>query len=315
MFLLKTRWAPWWRLIENKECSHAREDEEGRETRPEDRQGPSQARSQAPFEMRVLQEEVGFYRLFQSNRLRSFGGGFFISNPRRHGFPININNKPYYDMTPKSIYTFYYLSKALHEKRARPYLLYPYLSDMAYRYLEIFTPIIRNQLKKYIRLHRVDVGADLSNVDSADIDGLLEMVKRTFRTPKPGESLTRNVNWEALANHLKVIYSVLKEKDVDNAQRLAFLIDRVNNTIHNTGEIMLMKLPNGRELKSAFDYASSADMRGLYGKADTAIIDKLVDDKSDFEIDGDMSVFDHIRSGLIRKESLCFDKLYHSIVG
>jgi hypothetical protein len=74
-------------------------------------------------------------------------------------------------------------------------------------------------------------------------DAINVAMKKTFRS----DMKRRNVEWENVTN------AVAQLARGNSVNHILTYIDRINNAIHNTGEIVLSKLPYGRQLMDAFE--------------------------------------------------------------
>jgi len=155
-------------------------------------------------------------------------------------------------LTPQDIYSFYYCEfLPEHEIKSE------FLNDLKNKYITIFTKTVQEQLEKYYQRRRIDSDFDSSWIKSADTSVLDNAMKKTFRS----DMKRRNDNWNFLTEYLNALN---KSNTVKN---IIFYVDRINNTIHNTGEGMLSKVPNGYELLTAFNVAAEAKLPFLRTKA------------------------------------------------
>ena len=77
----------------------------------------------------------------------------------------------------------------------------------------------------------------------------------------------RNTVWESLTGNLKALAAAISPNDVIH------YIDRVNNDIHNTGELVLTKLPGGYKIADALNVANNANPKQLRGLVDKDLRD------------------------------------------
>lgn len=121
-------------------------------------------------------------------------------------------------------------------------------------YLDQFGNLIIAQLEKYLQRKRHDT--DSSGKPVFDIEKIKKMsgyekyenldkaMKSTYRS----DMTRRNDRWNMLTDYLRQ----LAQTHVSIPDAI-FIIDRINNTVHNTHELMLTKFKNGYALKQAFD--------------------------------------------------------------
>ena len=69
-------------------------------------------------------------------------------------------------------------------------------------------------------------------------------MQQTYRS----DMKRRNDRWDEVTGYLA---KLCKAVDIND---LIHLIDRINNCVHNTGELMLSKFKNGNELLKAYNF-------------------------------------------------------------
>jgi hypothetical protein len=154
---------------------------------------------------------------------------------------------------PKDIYSFYYIS--LIPNKEQP-IIQEFITHLRQTYLNVFSIVVKDQLLKYKQLQRVDPGFDISIIDG-DIYNLSVLMKKTFRS----DMVRRNDRWNLLT---ELLISLNK---TTNLPQILFIIDRINNVVHNTGETMLTKLNNGQQLLHVFNSCHNATERFLRAHA------------------------------------------------
>lgn len=156
---------------------------------------------------------------------------------------------------PSTIIDFYlvsYLDDVVNEEDKQ------ILKDEIYQirniYLESFKQILRNQIQKYISRGRLVKEYSRDEVLDADYPKLFEMIQSSRRS----DMKRKNKNWNMLAEYLVKLYK--QRRDVDE---IKMLIDRINNTVHNTGTSMLTKFKNKHDLLEALNLAAEAKIQDL----------------------------------------------------
>ncbi len=156
---------------------------------------------------------------------------------------------------PRDIYSTYYMflamtmQPALMEDTYLKSVFDDYTTKIREKYLKCFTAVIYDQLLKYVSRKRVtpDFGK-LGRIDQYSLAQMYELMKKTFRS----DMQRQNTQWNMLCDFM------VKLEAAHDTLSVLKLIDRINNTVHNTQESMVTKLPNGREMLSAFDAAHNA---------------------------------------------------------
>lgn len=155
-------------------------------------------------------------------------------------------------LLPKDIYTFYFLYTSSQTQKTDEYfnfIIKEFISKLKVKYLNIFKPILIDQLEKYLKLNRVTdsfkTGIEENKIILRDSDflELSQYMQMTYRS----DMIRQNDRWNDLAHWLAKLENskILKDN--------MFFIDRINNATHNTHESILSKFPNDRELLKAFD--------------------------------------------------------------
>ena len=134
-------------------------------------------------------------------------------------------------------------------------------------YIDAFKVVVKEQLKKYLSRQRTDGSFTLIDVSTAkSFSSLDEFMNRTYRS----DMKRKNDVWNEVTKYLSLI-----EKE-NKSDKLIYLIDRLNNCIHNTQESILTKFDNGYELVEAFDTAHTASVRELRGLATDNRLKKML---------------------------------------
>lgn len=164
-------------------------------------------------------------------------------------------------LTPKILYNLYYISTE--GDPGNEYgrsLQNEYVSKYKNLYLDVFSDLVKNQINKYIGRGRVDpfvTKEALQNAKSAS--QLDELMRGTYRS----DMRRRNDVWNLVTEFLKGLESA-QTKD----QRL-FYMDRLNNAIHNTNELLFSKFSNASRLMEAFNLIANArDVRAYSRNVD-----------------------------------------------
>lgn len=168
---------------------------------------------------------------------------------------LNEVNSVEREITPKNICTFYFIEYIKSsqggdgdfENKANDYL-----RDLAEKYVDVFGNLIQKQIEKYINRGRTDPGASLAGVTKLSMarraPKLADLMKKTYRS----DMSRRNDRWNDLADY------VVKLSKTSDVKQIIYLIDRINNTVHNTKTQILDKLPNAYELLNAFNLTHEA---------------------------------------------------------
>ena len=150
---------------------------------------------------------------------------------------------------PKDIYSFYYVCLVTNKEQP---IIQEFITHLRQTYLNVFSVVIKDQLAKYQKLQRVDPDFDGSIINN-DINNLSVLMKKTFRS----DMVRRNDRWNLLTELLITL------NKTTNLPQVLFIIDRINNVVHNTGETMLTKLNNGHQLLQVFNLCHNATERFL----------------------------------------------------
>ena len=165
-------------------------------------------------------------------------------------------------LTPKDVYDFYWITYAFQTGGVGPYgttLVKHWLRDIKQKYLSVIGGLVQQQLVKYHSRRRIDPGAYTPDIlPTAGAPDLDTYMKATYRS----DMRRRNKVWESLTTNLSHLYRATDIKQT------IFYIDRLNNDIHNTGELVITKLHNGEALLDALETAHSAEPRQLRALAD-----------------------------------------------
>ena len=165
-------------------------------------------------------------------------------------------------ITPKTLYNFYHLATLESQGRIKSEygqgLMREYLNIYKQRYLETLAPLVSDQIKKYIGRGRVDepVTEESLNAAANDPVALDELMRQTYRS----DMRRRNDVWNNITEHLKGLEAARTPRDI------IFRIDRLNNAIHNTNELLFSKFKNAGELMDAFEAINDARDERAYAR-------------------------------------------------
>lgn len=147
-------------------------------------------------------------------------------------------------ISPRTIYNFYFLYTYLQTQgtdQFSGFLIQEFAQNIKKFYLKTFQELLARQVQKYIKRGRTDKGLQIGN--SISPENLLELISKTFRS----DMIRRNDRWIDLANW------VVKLSHASSVKDIFFAVDRINNTTHNTQEIILSKFENASMLMDVFD--------------------------------------------------------------
>lgn len=153
------------------------------------------------------------------------------------------------NLSPTDIYDFYFLYTGLSYGQINLQdhnLADFYLREIRDNYLQSFGTILYNQLKKYVSRRRVDSSFDASRLNPRDFGALKELMQLTYRS----DMRRRNEVWNSIADY------VYKLSQTNNMRDICYIIDRINNAVHNTHELVLDKL--GPAFLQAYDVVHRA---------------------------------------------------------
>lgn len=162
-------------------------------------------------------------------------------------------------LSTSDLYNFYYLFTLMTQNQVRgeyaEYVAGEFLNRMKNKYLVLFKQLLFEQIQKYIKRGRVDpeVTMEVLNEKRNSARGLWELMQKTYRS----DVRRRNDVWNLVGEYVSGL------EDVKLPERIGYFIDRINNCVHNTGEIILSKFSNYSELVRVFDeihHASSLDV-------------------------------------------------------
>lgn len=147
-------------------------------------------------------------------------------------------------LSPTDIYDFYFICTGLsyNQINVRDYNLAEfYLREIKDNYLRSFGQMLAEQLKKYYTRRRVDSSFDANQINPSNYLALKDLMRQTYRS----DMKRRNDVWNSVADY------VYKLSMVNDAREICSIVDRLNNAVHNTDELMLGKL--GQQFSSAYD--------------------------------------------------------------
>jgi len=156
------------------------------------------------------------------------------------------------------LYNFYYLNTLFVNGQAKgdyaKFIMDETVNRIKSRYVRIFSDLLRDQLAKYIKRKRVDNHVTQDKIDSASPYELWELIQGTYRS----DMKRRNDVWNLLGEYNYKLSTAQSLKDK------FFFIDRINNCVHNTTELMFSKFTNASDLMRAFDEIHHAQSLNAY---------------------------------------------------
>lgn len=152
------------------------------------------------------------------------------------------------------IYNFYalsYINSMTTERSVKSQLMF-YLRPLKEKWLKVFKKLLYNQIAKYVARGRVDDFVKMEfnklSLETVSANNLERLMKATWRS----DMQRRNTNWNRIAEWTSQL------ETTDKCDDICFLIDRLNNEVHNADENILYKLDNRFELLQALNQASSS---------------------------------------------------------
>jgi hypothetical protein len=182
-----------------------------------------------------------------------------------------VNNRN--SLTPTDIYDFYYLCAGISSEQINlrdHFLAEFYLREIRETYLNVFTELLTRQIEKYVGRGRFDKSFDVRQLRAAPLEQKFELIKDMMKRTYRSDMVRRNDVWIDIALHLQ---NLSKHEDAKN---ICYYIDRINNSVHNTAELVLDKLPNARGLLQAFDTAHNSRNPGEFRRFVSPEVRKLV---------------------------------------
>jgi hypothetical protein len=179
-------------------------------------------------------------------------------------------------ITPADVYTFYYISNlknrllgSEHNKDS----VVNFLNSLKSKYLNTFGKVLKDQIIKYLKYQkagqkRIRDNAEVLKINIEEFektpvtnfDKLEQYIKETTRSArhdyKPNEDWNMFAEWINKLSKKQISAGAL---NIQGSENVLFIIDRINNCVHNTGESIFDKVrENGSLLIRAFDEAHSA---------------------------------------------------------
>jgi hypothetical protein len=176
-------------------------------------------------------------------------------------------------IVPQDIYTFYYISLNkdnlnLKDEESKAIIL-NFFNTLKAKYLNTFGTVLKDQILKYIRYQqagrdRIRASSELRHMNPeefaknpiTDYDKLEKYTKDTTRS-----SGADNKEWNQLSEWINklsktpITLNTIKAK----GESVLFIMDRINNCVHNTGASIFEKVKeNGALLIRTFDMAHKA---------------------------------------------------------
>lgn len=158
------------------------------------------------------------------------------------------------------LYNFYYLatllSMGLVDGEYSHFIAKDYLGKLKEKYVRVFSGLVYDQIVKYVERGRVDQDLTMEVLQNAknsprELDILMN---KTFRS----NMKDRNRVWNLVSKYVLELSNAISMKDI------CFFIDRINNCIHNTSELLFSKFSNAQILMSAFDTIHNAQSLNVY---------------------------------------------------
>jgi hypothetical protein len=173
---------------------------------------------------------------------------------------ILLEEKTISNLSPKDLYNFYYMFTLLSRKEISgeygEYIVKEYMKRYKEKYLRLFKDLLYKQVLKYINRNRIDPEVTMERLESNKDNSreLYEMMKGTYRS----DMVRRNDVWNLIGEYL------VELDNVTDINKIGFFIDRLNNCIHNTKELILSKFTNGYQLIQVFDNIHRAPSLNSY---------------------------------------------------
>lgn len=166
-------------------------------------------------------------------------------------------------LTPKNLYNFYFLATLFGQGKIQGdyglHVTREFINNLQTKYLNLFSQLLIDQIDKYVRRGRISKEFDMKEFESIkkgnlDHKKIYELMCQTFRSDM------KRVNdvWNLLAEYVYKLFIAQSIKDK------FFLIDRINNCVHNTNEIIFTKFKNATELMTAYDIIHHANSLNQY---------------------------------------------------
>ena len=155
----------------------------------------------------------------------------------------------------EDIYTFY-LAEYLWYRLPRfgQFIIRKKMKKLQDKYIASFIELLKKQLEKYVSRRRVDVKGGMPVIDIEKIQGepyaQARAIKAAMAQTYRSDMERRNEVWNSLANHL------LELTATDSIRSIIFNIDRLNNHMHNSWELVMGKFQNAWELLPALKHCS-----------------------------------------------------------
>lgn len=176
-------------------------------------------------------------------------------------FLLKENTQPdMASLVPSDLFNFYYLETLRGQGRINNeygnFIMKDVFTRTKNKYVKLFSHLVYNQIRKYIQRGRVDDDVTMELLD-ANMDNtkvLNDLMHKTYRS----DMRRRNDVWNMVTEYLYKLSVSTSMKDI------AFFIDRINNCIHNTRELLFSKFPNANTLTRAFDIIHNAQSLNEY---------------------------------------------------
>lgn len=148
-------------------------------------------------------------------------------------------------LSPRTIYNFYFLYTLAQTRpldQFAEYIVEEFARNIKKLYLRVFKNLLYQQLTKYKSRGRVTPDFVLPTGEMTT-EQLYNQMTKTYRS----DMKRVNHRWVDLAQWVMELERAVPIKQI------FFTVDRINNTTHNTEEIILSKFENPHDLMTAFD--------------------------------------------------------------
>jgi hypothetical protein len=183
-------------------------------------------------------------------------------------FLEEVDGKPYFP--PETVFQTYYalwLGQNYGSDPEVKSVLSSVAESLRDEYLEGYGDVVRTQLRKYYGRDRVDDDFNAKDINSDRFNVLDGLMKKTYRS----DMRRRNKRWIMLTEYL----DKLSQRNLSYMDML-LTMDRINNVVHNTGEVMLTKFENSKELLQAFNKAHHiSDIKEFRSLANSVTLNRL----------------------------------------
>lgn len=181
-------------------------------------------------------------------------------------------------LTATDVYDFYWLYSAFSydQINIQDYNVAEfYLKELRDIYLQAFTELLTKQIEKYVSRGRIDMvqgkpAFDIATVRAAPFQQRPMMLRKMMAQTYRSDMTRRNDVWDMIAEYLQGL------SHAENAKQITWYIDRINNSVHNTGTAVLDKFKGGMDLLRAFDTVHRAKVPRDYARFVSPEVRRLV---------------------------------------